>query len=219
MAERGIIFSGPMVRAILAGTKTVTRRLIRNQDRFEFIGGSCDDRDDPQNWGQWCEIRGERREAYCGPGRKRIENGNGAGDYEPIRAYAEVGDVLWVRETWGAWPHMGGGVQPDSLRYRATDGLPPDPYGAWRWRSPIFMPRWASRITLRVESVRPERLQEITPVEVRAEGVQYRRDLDPCTDAASACVAWWEGWDRLNGKRAPWDSNPFVWRIEFRREP
>lgn len=212
--ERPILFSGPMVRALLAGEKTVTRRIIRGWQRWEFIGASCDDINDPQNWGEWCEIRGEGREAYVGPGRTRIHHGFGGGDYEPIPAYAEPGDTLWVRETWREVFLNGVRV----TQYRADEW----PSCGIQWRPSIFMPRAACRLRLRVVSVRPERLHEITPEDIAAEGVDtraafYRANGVPvgAIEAGMERARFAELWDAINGKRAPWASNPWVWRVAF----
>lgn len=191
MRERPIIFSGESVAAIFDGCKTVTRRVIRDQRWWEFIGGSCDDRDDPQNWGMWCGIVGESREAYVGPGRERIAHGVGGGDYEPIPCpYGAPGDRLWGRERW-------------------FDGT--------RWRSPIYMPRRASRLTLAVVDVRAERLHAITSEDVRREGIihadaQFYRLVDDTTLVAEFARCW----NELNHKRGyQWADNPWVWRVEF----
>lgn len=107
--------------------------------------------------------------------------------------YGAVGDRLWVRETWQ-------GNQGD-IRYGADgDSL----HGYNGWRPSIFMPRWASRITLEVTGVRVERVQEISEEDAQAEGVAHRCDYKVV-------------WDAINGKKYPWSSNPWVWVIEFKR--
>lgn len=170
MRERGIIFSAPMVRALLAGHKTQTRRVIKPLWSRCLDLGDEDDR--------------EQARRDC--------------------PHGAPGDRLWVRETWGAWPHAGGGVRIESLRYRATDERPPDAGDAWRWRPSIHMPRWASRITLELEQVRVERVHRMEYCDALAEGVEslaHFRHL----------------WDSLNSERGyPWASNPWVWAITFR---
>lgn len=180
--ERPILFSGPMVRAILAGQKTQTRRIASN-DGHHMLG------DD------WRFVSGR---------------------HSP---YGQVGDRLWVRETWG--PCAGGVV------YKADDVgeniACPD---GGRWRPSIYMPRWASRITLEVTRVRLERLQAIDGYDCMSEGVRISRcDCERCRMSAAMCPADESGhimefatlWDAINGKRAPWSSNPWVWAISFRR--
>lgn len=176
MKERGILFSAPMVRAILSGRKTVTRRILGNQ-------GAIIGMDVPQ--------AREHILSRC--------------------PYGAAGDRLWVRETW--MPHDTDDSR--NIRYRAdgdvaNTNLP--------WKPSIFMPRWASRITLEVVGVRVERLQEITNADAVAEGV------DPGMGFCDFSIphhreAFERLWDEINGKRAPWASNPLVWRVEFRMLP
>lgn len=117
--------------------------------------------------------------------------------------HGEPGDRLWVREEWA----IGDPLRfvdhcRDGVAYRAVDGN--QPHSTERWRSPLFMPRWASRITLEITRVRVERLQAIGEDDARAEG--------------AASVAEYAGvWDAINRRKAPWALNPWVWAIEFRR--
>jgi hypothetical protein len=117
--------------------------------------------------------------------------------------YGAPGDVLWVRETW-ADPC---GAQIPA--YKADNAT------AWeniKWRSPIHMPRWASRITLEITNVRVERVQEISFYELQQEGMQGEH-----TKAVKEYIRLW---DSLNEKRGyPWSDNPWVWVIEFERLP
>lgn len=134
-------------------------------------------------------------------------------------------------ERWHEWVDQ----ERDEIIYRADiEGThAPAPL---RWLSPLYMPHWASRITLEVVSVRVERLQEITEADARAEGLDWvspqpfgeRWDDDDREDPREvgyAVVGESSGfardnfrrlWDQINGKRAPWESNPWVWRVEFR---
>lgn len=108
-----------------------------------------------------------------------------------------------VRETWARkTPDY-----PAELIYKAdySDGIGSE--HSVKWKSPIFMRRWASRLTLKIISVRVQRLQKITVADALAEGISS-------TDAGSDFRG---EWDAINGKKAPWDSNPWVWVIEFRR--
>ncbi len=171
MKERPILFSGPMVRAILEGRKTQTRRVIKNRT---------------------------------------------------VPPY-QVGNLLWVREAWqdwcplwrGQWCGHGtqeGMAQEHSVVYRADNfirngsvemvkSMPPK-----KWRPSIFMPRWASRLTLEVVSIRSERLQDITEEDAEAEGAD-------CLGLGGFASLW----DSINGKKHPWASNCWVWVIGFKR--
>lgn len=214
MKERPILFSAPMVRAILDGRKTVTRRIVSSK------------------LPKGCELDGH--------------SPNGVLCSRPIGStgerllpcpYGKPGDRLWVRETWQVARALRDceGIVDDEEVYRGLLGA--DPRGRrfiddWvvgyaadgadgPWRSPLFMPRWASRITLEVVSVRVERLHEVTEEDARREGVE------PATLQAAGHGAFMvyvpavgmfrNVWDAINGKRAPWSSNPWVWRVEFRR--
>lgn len=163
MKERPILFSAPMVRAILDGTKTQTRRVIRNPDRFSNI----------------------RECGRCCP-------------------YGTKGEHLWVRETWA--DTMG---EPPSAVYRADGERHPSSH--MKWRPAIHMPRWASRITLRIIDARVECLGEISNADAEAEGVKCDYSSLSFRDHFG------ELWDRINGKRAPWRSNPWVWVVQFER--
>jgi len=130
--------------------------------------------------------------------------------------YGVPGDRLWVRETWA--PH---GIGEGGIAYRA-DGPEWDDECAIKWKSPRFMPRWASRITLEIESVRVERLVEITEEDAMDEGVVFRDSCWSATDDpkalrwTTAVGAFRELWESINGPGS-WDINPHVWVIKFRR--
>lgn len=128
--------------------------------------------------------------------------------------YGTPGDRLWVRETWfcdNPATAQDALSRMEGVYFKATEASP----HLFKWRPSIFMPRWASRITLEIAGVRVERLQEITEEDARAEGVDahppsaiddriYRRPFEVL-------------WDSINGKIYPWASNPWVWVIEFKR--
>ncbi len=190
MAERPIIFSAPMVRAILAGTKTQTRRIIKKSAALDAV-------------------------AVFGPSMLMQP---GCADLLP---YAP-GDLLWVRETWAQACELDGDEKPASamMTYYRADGEPfsrwldPDT-GQWRdgikWASPIHMPRWASRITLKVTAVKVEGLQAISKADVIAEGIAGLDDV----------VAGWhepfaELWNSIHGPDA-WQANPWVAAYSFER--
>lgn len=219
MRERPILFSTPMVQAILAGRKTVTRRTVKPQPPED---------DAPLATGWF-----HPETADGGPGPHTF--GVYGVDWHVRCPYGAPNDWLWVRETWSArtargfWAASARDVGSLDVKiYRASWPTPSRPAPP-HWLSPIYMPRWASRITLEVVSVRVERLQEITEEDARAEGVRpsdaavvfqndasgrphQRSDMGMTHLGAFAVL-----WDQINGKRAPWASNPWVWRVEFRR--
>lgn len=186
MKERGILMSGPMVRAILEGRKTQTRRAIKAE-----IGVAN---------GEWLKCQ-----------------------------YGKPGDRLWVRETWA--PCIGGPCEPSNpVLYRADQF---EHYDELRWRPSIFMPRWASRITLEITGVRVERLQDLSESDALAEGIYAAksgrlggtkevetwdgRNFFYHPDTHAARFDYSSLWDSINGKKHPWASNPWVWVIEFTR--
>lgn len=223
MKERPILFSAPMVRAILAGTKTQTRRVVAQANSL-VNGGSF-----PR--AMWPGL--DLAKAWVDPGPSPAGN---PGPYlkapfalEPkwpareeyvYRVYprVQVGDGLWVRETWD---YYGGGeylYQQDrrAVMYAASPESVPG-LGERRWRPSIFMPRWASRISLEISSVRVQHLHDISEEDARAEGFRDRYDAAPTGERDTAAEVFAQGWDSINGKRAPWASNPFVWVLSFRR--
>lgn len=223
--ERPILFSAPMIRALLAGRKTQTRRLVRD--------------------GLAVETR-TTEDLIDGPWPK-----DATGREQPS-PYGCVGDRLWVRENWAAhWMYddvppreCKSGIDGDNYWFRA-DGpggvsqLGLDPGGGMRgkWRNSLFMPRWASRLTLEITDVRVQRLQDISEEDARAEGLSPitkdghlvkhgipDRDGLPGTDNDGWEWQEWEVdprkafaklWDRINGERAPWSSNPWLWVVSF----
>jgi hypothetical protein len=208
--ERPILFSGPMVRALLDGRKTQTRRVIRL----------------PADRGQWesSDLQGHAVIWNTTTG-KVISCPHGA-----------PGDRLWVRETWCQEVDRDGRLIEGKALYAAdgqevflSDG---DGGTAWRpdgrarspWRSPLFMPRWASRITLELTAVRVERLQDISEADAVAEAAPCKMVTNLYPEQCGCFLAEDEPthhfallWDSLNAKRAPWASNPWVWVLEFRR--
>jgi len=137
------------------------------------------------------------------------------------------GDRLWVREAWSkADPCLLGGRPQPVIFYRANNNRPL--WAEARWRSPYHMFRRDSRITLELTDVRVQRLQEISEEDAIAEGViGTEHDLATCADGStdshfeqvlmlSPREAYAALWDSINGKRAPWASNPWVWALTFR---
>jgi len=117
--------------------------------------------------------------------------------------YGLPGDQFWVKEKFA--PCIGGAEWPENPTLYRADALPE--YERLRWKPSIFMPLWASRITLKIEGVRVERLQEISEADAKAEGVSHSCDRDDVD-------AYRELWESINGPGS-WSENPFVWVITF----
>lgn len=218
MKERPILFSAPMVKALLEGRKTMTRRSLRDQGAVSDVcGGGIE----PPIW--WPMV----------------------GQNAQSCRYGEPGDRLWVKETWwhhGQW-RLNWNGNPNDWHW---DGWQPKNESAhlddlrrfdrpdagiistkdnreagamvWRLRPSIYLPRWASRVTLEVTDVRVERLQDITEQDARAEGaIGLQMDRDPETGRMTNLAVFEGLWDSLNAKRGPWASNPWVWVVSFKR--
>ena len=183
-----ILFSGEMVRAILDGRKTQTRRVIKPQP--DFVAN------------------------YYETGKKRTAWSGGSCDPKLLKCpYGQAGDGLWVRETFGVITQPLTGEK--SAIYKATHKpeFPNEQLGfdGSKWRPSIFMPRWASRITLRVVDVRVEMLWDMTVSKMIAEGVAEieNNDKHPLTPFITL-------WDSINADRGyAWYTNPWVWVVEF----
>lgn len=230
MTERPILFSGPMVRAILAGQKTQTRRVVKPSPDLIH-----------------CGIPFINGHGQGGPGTK---------DRFIRCPYGQPGDRLWVRESCGyrgskistAYP----GIQKVDIDYRADgqrieyerpanddSGIPKqrpcrededyieDYYNGYltrywkQWRPSIHMPRWACRIALEIVSVRVERLQDISESDCWAEGIERSKESpaqasSQFSDYASPRAAYMHLWESINGPES-WQANPFVWVVEFKR--
>lgn len=215
MKERPILFSGPMVRAILAGQKTQTRRIVTLPPwlakRHPSLGAAWPD--------PGLGDGGYLKVPHCDEGS--CGDDISAWPVERVRCpHGAIGDRLWVRETFAPAYFDDGraGYRADWTAKAAE--VCPEP----KWKPSIFMPRALSRLTLEITGVRVERLQEITEADARAEGVQptdaaivfegaiIRPDMANTPAGAFACL-----WDRINGERASWASNPWVWVIGFKR--
>lgn len=206
MKEHPIIFTAEMVRAILAGRKSVTRRIIQCRHGYEVSADKCTDE----------EVRDRKTAPISIPKGEEAAAVEWLTDHCP---YGKPGDKLWVRENCYLplqWESNGEAGDGEYVVSRYADAKPSyladggeQPVRTMRTNS-IHMPRWASRITLEVVSVRVERLHEITEAEAKLEGLG-----GPYTLMIDARTRFAELWDQINGKRAPWESNPFVWRIEF----
>lgn len=202
MKEIPILFNAPMVRAILEGRKTQTRRIIPEQPNI-----------DPQT-GDWLWAYGKPYESVV-PIERYVES------RLLSCKYGKPGDRLWVRETYRknelktGWPY----------EYRATEEQDLTPTDG-PWKPSIFMPRDASRITLEVKNVRVERLHDISKADAIAEGIERFRpvpgDGDPTTKYKDASGKWISDpiqayktlWESINGPGS-WDENPWVWVVKF----
>lgn len=240
MKECSILFSAPMVRAILDGSKTVTRRIakpIRHPDLGNvYAPGALVLEHEPQHVIDRCCPYGQPgdrlyvREAWR-IGAWNEDNQQIAVDYidGPDKAWRQVPltpegqelfDRLWIQSSDECRRK---GVRPDADgNYRWAPGESP-----LRWRPSIHMPRWASRITLEITGVRIQRLQDISETDARAEGVRQMRDDSGCwvgregpgrfvTPWPTAGEAFCDLWRSINGADS-WNENPWVWAIEFRR--
>lgn len=200
MRERPILFSAPMVRAILAGDKTQTRRVIANRSRAFSNTIMVDEGD-----GWWPHASDDCESHICYDGNER-----------PIACpYGIAGDRLWLRETWAA-PHNCDYLKPSEIdrgwriHYAASEDR-----GGLLWRPSIFMPRWASRITLEITGVRVEQLQAISEADAMAEGVEPLL-VPPDGGGAPHVEGYRALWESIHGVGS-WDANPWVWVVEFRR--
>ena len=218
MKERPIIFSAPMVRALLAGTKTQTRRIVKARDL------------------EWMDVHQGLREP----------------DNAERCPYGQPGDRLWVKETWRTADTLDA-LSPSAIAEKCMDAGYSKPWAPLQWeadgqrnrewsgfgpgngvvvgpgktRVSIHMPRWASRITMEITSVRVERLQEISIEDAKAEGAWGPDDsiVQKVADyfgtdifSANPRKAFQMLWESINGPDS-WAANPWVWAIEFRRVP
>jgi hypothetical protein len=210
MKERPILFSAPMVRAILDGNKTQTRRIAKTVTSLpEGQGFTCLRKPKTNiclplvdgQW-QWQPAAGDSWRPY-----PKIA------EYCP---YGQPGDRLWVRETWA--PHAD---IPRGTIYRADPGGDyQDNSDGFKWHPSIHMHRWRSRITLEIESIRVERLNAISESDAMDEGagllIPEHEYLDGNPDQYRRCFQML--WESINGPGS-WDANPWVWVLSFNRLP
>lgn len=226
MKEQPILFNAQMVRAILSGQKTQTRRIMKPQMTYGDVGGIFASWQMPSNKGG----------SILWP--------NGKDQILSMCPHGQPGDVLWVRETWAA-PHAFDGHKPLQILVNARIHFAADEnLGGLVKRPSLFMPRWASRITLEITNVRVERLQEISEADAVAEGCKLETMTIIGDDGGSAIYGpngYRDLWESINGNRPKlpsntaskryarvkawlekhpdhsWDANPWVWVIEFKR--
>ncbi len=212
MKERPILFSAEMVQAILAGTKTQTRRV------------ACDAMIPPFYFRAQC-VQGEDGPTWVLTG---VENG-GCYSMGPC-PYGQPGDRLWVRETWADMCGNGRACRPRGraaadrrahIIYRADYSPGCYPVGKG-WRPSVHMPHWASRLALEITEIRVQRVQEISEEDAKAEGAGNRHGV--FHDAIQSAIDnvyrrnFAVLWDSINGKRGgcAWKDNPWVWALTFK---
>lgn len=230
MKERGMIFNGEMVRAILDGRKTQTRRIMKPQPEPCPRGG------------HWWPSNVFKTMLHV---EEEMQNGKGGwgglvGDACP---FGDVGDRIWVRETFQGplfdYEQMEAYLEdssrfekPEFCQYAADGGHRPEYQDAednlrHGWRPSIHMPRWASRILLEITNVRVERLNAISEEDAEAEGIDMEAlyDSQDCYDCIAdhnmtgrptVTGAFKYLWESIYGEEG-WKSNPWVWVIEFKR--
>ena len=222
MKITGILFSAPMVRAILSGAKTQTRRLVKNR-HLGKIGPAGSDT--PADWGYFAE--GPFFDGWVVLERGVNESaGNSQSRLSLPCPYGAPGDRLWVRESLRigrTHPRLDGGEF--MVEYAADGAEHPDANWGWMRRvlPSIHMPRGMARIRLEITDVRVERVQAISDADISAEGVTPDAVRELCGLSASIHPEvltprdlWRWGWEAINGIES-WDANPWVWALTFRR--
>lgn len=219
MTERPILFSAPMVRAILGGLKTQTRRIVKPQPSAEAKDAGCVQSDDPASNGLWTWLDSDQ-----------IDWASPIGDW--FRSpYGVPGDRIWVRETMKRREGRQWVYAADGAEVTLFESDPQVPAMiAWAAHKQgdtcvsIHMPRWASRILLEVVDVRIERLTTCSAADAEAEGVREPSLGDLVEtglggvprDRCGAVAAYAALWNLINGDGA-WSADPWVWVITFKR--
>lgn len=205
MNDKPILFSAPMIRALLAGTKTQTRRVLCTADPTDDLPDGYQDFPPP----------------YVGFGAPVYENQSCGNVFRFPRSHA-IGDRLWVKETWrvrSEFNHLSptkigedeGAKSAIGVWYEADDNKG-TLIELGRTRSSIHMPRWASRLTLMVTDVRVQRLQDISEADAVAEGCTEGHTVDDISgvhEGWSARTDFRALWNSIHGPDA-WDQNPWV---------
>jgi hypothetical protein len=209
MKTTPMLFSGPMVRALLEGRKTQTRRVINPQPPSDDNGTPYGGRILGPEMYSPVKIDQQGNE-YDGAEIYGVYDEDG--EWGVKCPYGQPGDWLWVREAFSTWDNVDG---ESGVDYRATPTCNVIDRG---WRPSIFMPRWANRLTLEITDIRVERVQKISREDVIAEGLfpfGIGRNSEQGRQAAHEAFSYL--WDRLNFKRGHgWDKNPWVWALTFR---
>ncbi|HQF30874.1 MAG TPA: hypothetical protein PLJ34_05450 [Hyphomicrobiales bacterium] len=232
MTDRPILFSGPMVRAIIEGRKTQTRRPVTT--RNTMVNGHAWSRLTREQQWDWAAASVDGGPSPAGNPGPYLHLPWLAGASDPFestvqRIYPKVqpGDRLWVRETWCPVDdrHFGSGQWID---YRATPRYEASYPAGWendpdspewlKWRPSIFMPRAASRLTLVVTDVRLQRLRDISEDDAQAEGVFVPEAQFANQGSCAPILAFFGLWESINGKRhgCTWNDNPWVVAITFK---
>lgn len=225
-----ILFSTPMVQAILDGRKTQTRRVVKPQPNESGISYM---KNPPLNWEQVYKTEWK-------PWKLETEEGETIALNCP---YGNPGDILWVRETYYAygWWVKNGKTKSGKQKWKFVDFTEIDTEGnyyyednkpekiekgraerimGWYKRPSLFMPKSACRIFLKITNVRVERLQDITEKDAKSEGIIDRGALGFTSfgidQSEKATEAFKYLWGKINGEQS-WNDNPFVWVIEFER--
>lgn len=196
MTERPLIFTGESVRAILAGTKTQSRRVLPHYDGPGIP--------EPVPVSRGC---------FDKPGGWHFVKADGVCDWHVRCPHGEPGDQLWVRESFYV---VFNGYDDEDFDGYVADGTKECSRGYRRKRPSIFLHRCDSRITLELLAVRTERLQDISEADAVAEGCAHH-ESNVMSMATGYGATFCEEWDRLNGKHYPWSSNCWVWVLSFRR--
>lgn len=215
MRARPIIMGAESVRAILAGIKVETRRVVTVQPWAGLAFA-----------GRW-EIDGEAQYTPSGGVPLYLFQDEAGQRYRWRCPYGEPGDRLWVGETYyptGQYDVDGDGREAEYVYYRASEPEAQDDpeLGGFRWRPALYMPRRYSRLTLAVVSIRAERLWEIAdkPADVLAEGYKTCHYRGETTARVDDPEDFTDAWDHLNARRGfAWATNPWVWVVAFRPLP
>lgn len=204
MKETPLIFTHN-IQKLQDGTKTQTRRVMSPQPEYRDLGGN-------HMAYVWDAPDGET---------VLVKRWN----WEPLLSrcrYGVVGDLLWIKEAWRRQPFSRDGCV-NSVTYKTSH-----PENKMRWKNPMFMPRWASRISLVITGVSVERIQDISPYDCVAEGIPleaHKCGCDVCSTQSTLCpatrsslvMAFRELWDSINAANGcGWEANPWVWAIEFK---
>jgi len=222
-----IIFSTLMVQAILAGRKTQTRRVCKAIENYDF-GWGLDREPYISDYKIFAKVAPRKWDNVTLKNVWLYDLQTAVDESKTciLKPPYQPGDILWVRETWAEAREKyyykadkkcigfdDYDCLPRNVEYHETCDICEYSDGYIKWRSPMFMPREAARLFLKVTSVKVERLQDITEEDAKAEGVICGQGQKRWT----ARSAFMDLWDRINGKNNPWESNPWVWVIEFER--